>query len=497
GTREYRAPRRGHRRRGPVRDRHRLSPRARAARPPLRGARGPRRPGRHVEPVPVPGHPLGLRHAHPGLPLPPLEQRHRAGRRPVDPRVRPRDRAGVRGRREDPLRPPPDPRVVGTRRPALDPRDPGSGDADLLVPAHVLGLLPLRPGLHPGPARPRPLRRHGRAPAALGPRAGLRRPARRRHRQRRDRRDAGARDAGGGRGRRPRDDATALAELRALDRAHRRRRADALAVPPARRGRPAHPRQEHRADHRALPGQPAFPALRARAAAQGDAVRAARGLRRRHPLQPELRPVGPADVHGSRRRPVPVDPARPGGHRHRPRRDVHRDRHPAAVGPRARGRRRRHRHGPEPADVRRRRGGRRRRARAPARHHGLQGHDALRRPEPRVHDRLHQRLLDAQGRPRRRVRREAAAAPAEERPRRRRAGARPGGRGGAVPRLRRGLRPALDRRPAQTGDPGAVAARDELRDRRGGAATRPGRRRRDALRPRGHARPRGPARRGL
>ena len=45
---------------------------------------------------------------------------------------------------------------------------------------------------------------------------------------------------------------------------------------------------------------------------------AAPGLRRRHPLQADVRPVGPAAVPGARRRPVPGDPRRSGVGRHRP-----------------------------------------------------------------------------------------------------------------------------------------------------------------------------------
>ena len=86
------------------------------------------------------------------------------------------------------------------------------------------------------------------------------------------------------------------------------------------------------------------PERREAGAAQGRRAPAARGLRRRHPLHPALRPVGPAAVRGPRRRPVHGHPRRHGVGRHRPHRDVHRDRHPAEVGRRARGRHRRHRH---------------------------------------------------------------------------------------------------------------------------------------------------------
>ena len=51
---------------------------------------------------------------------------------------------------------------------------------------------------------------------------------------------------------------------------------------------------------------------------------------------------------------------------------------------------------------------RRRRAGPAARDDGLQGHDAQRRAELRVHHRLHERVLDAEGRPGQRVRLPAA-----------------------------------------------------------------------------------------
>ena len=60
--------------------------------------------------------------------------------------------------------------------------------------------------------------------------------------------------------------------------------------------------------------------------------------------------------------------------------------------------------GLEHARARRHRADRRRRARLAAGAARLQGHDAQRRAEPRVHDRLHERVLDAEGRPRRGVR---------------------------------------------------------------------------------------------
>ena len=70
---------------------------------------------------------------------------------------------------------------------------------------------------------------------------------------------------------------------------------------------------------------------------------APRGVRRRPPLPAALRPVGPAGLLRPGRRPVPCAPPRPGRGGHRHDRDLHRDRHPARLGPRAPGRRHRHR----------------------------------------------------------------------------------------------------------------------------------------------------------
>ena len=70
------------------------------------------------------------------------------------------------------------------------------------------------------------------------------------------------------------------------------------------------------------------------------------------------------------------------------------------------GRRRRHRDRPEPAGVRRHRAAPSTATTVDARRdHGLQGHDAQRRAELRVRRRLHQRVVDAEGRPGLRVRR--------------------------------------------------------------------------------------------
>ena len=70
-----------------------------------------------------------------------------------------------------------------------------------------------------------------------------------------------------------------------------------------------------------------------------------------------------------------------------------------ASGEELRGRHHRHRNGFEPAAVRRRGDPAQRRAGRADRHHGLQGHDADPHAEHGVHHRLHQRVVDAEGRP--------------------------------------------------------------------------------------------------
>ncbi len=93
----------------------------------------------------------------------------------------------------------------------------------------------------------------------------------------------------------------------------------------------------------------------ARRMLRGGVQQAAAGrLRRRHALQPALRPVGPAPVPRARRRPVRGDLTRqarssPTASRRSPRTAIG-----CASGRRAGGRRHRHRDGPEPARPRRR-----------------------------------------------------------------------------------------------------------------------------------------------
>jgi monooxygenase len=102
----------------------------------------------------------------------------------------------------------------------------------------------------------------------------------------------------------------------------------------------------------------------------------------------------------------------------------------------------------------------------------LQGNDALGRAELRVDDRLHERVVDAEGRSGGRVR--VPAAQMHGRERLRRGDARRGRchRGQPVPGPGVGLRQAQPRGAAQAGRSGAVAAASELRQGRAPAAPR-------------------------
>ena len=153
----------------------------------------------------------------------------------------------------------------------------------------------------------------------------------------------------------PRDDAPALADLHPPGREHRRAQAAAHLAG----GRAGVVRRDAVEEHRravgALPAQPPPSGARARAGAQGQRRDAAARLRRRHPLQADLRPVGPADVPGAGRRPVPRDQAGPRRGGDRPDPHLHRDRARAGVGRAPRRRRRGHRDRAQPAGLRRRR----------------------------------------------------------------------------------------------------------------------------------------------
>ncbi len=315
-----------------------------------------------------------------------------------------------RDRPQDPLQPPrraaPSGRAADARW-TVEAERTDSGETVQLTCGFlcvVQRLLPLRRGLHAGVPRDRALRRRGRPPAALARGPRLRRQAGRRDRQRRHRGDAGA---GDGREGRARDDAAALADLRRLDagRGPDRQRRCAAVLPDQRRLRDR--ALEERAPADGVIYQLSREPARARQedAAQGRVNAAARRLRRRHPLQAPLQPLGPARSAWS---PTPTSSrrSRAGGA------EIVTDRIETFTengiklesGERAGGRRDHHRHRPQPALPRRHGGRRRRRASRLRRDDDLQGDDAQRRPQLRLHARLHQRLLDAQGRPHLRIR---------------------------------------------------------------------------------------------
>ena len=261
-------------------------------------------------------------------------------------------------------------------------------------------LLPLRRGLHPAASRASSASRGQVVHPQHWPRGPrLRRQARRRDRQRRDGGDARARRWPAARAR---DDAPALADLR--DPAAR---ADPIANAAARvlrrqRRLRAHPPQEHLAAADGLRAQPAPPAARApadpRASTPGSCPRATTST-------PTSTRATTRGTSACARCPTATCSARCASgdaRRSSPtasRRFTER-RHPARVRARARGRHRRHGDRTEPARVRRHRADRRRPRGRPRRHARLQGHDAQRRAELRVRDRLHELVVDAEGRPR-------------------------------------------------------------------------------------------------
>lgn len=118
--------------------------------------------------------------------------------------------------------------------------------------------------------------------------------------------------------------------------------------------------------------------------------------------------VGRAAVPGPRRRLLPHHPARQGRRRHRHHRPVHHDRHQAELRRGTAGRHHRHRNGIEHAAARWGDADPQRRPGRPDVADDLQGADVLRDAELRHHVRLHQRIVDAEGRPGLRIRLPAA-----------------------------------------------------------------------------------------
>ena len=343
GDRPQRARRRPHRRRRHLR--HRRG--ATTCRPScpdktLRDPRGARRDRRHLGPVPLPGHPLGLGHVHARLPVPAVDERQGDRRRPGDPAptsARPRASTASTATSAS---------ATGSWRAEWSTDDarwtveversaPASRSHDRRLPVLCRRLLRLRRAA----TRPQfPGRERFRGPIvhpqqlARGPR--LRGQARRGHRQRRDRGDARAR---AGRAGRARDDAAALAELHRLacprdGRARQLRCARLLGRAP----RYALARlEEHRAADRlstssAAGARSCARALIRAASTPGSCPRATTSTRTstRATTRGTSACASCPTATCSRR----SGRARVGGHRHD--RDVHRARHPARVRRRAR-----------------------------------------------------------------------------------------------------------------------------------------------------------------
>ena len=261
-----------------------------------RGARGDRR---NVGPVPLPGHSIRFGLLHALLPVPSLVRSTRDRGWRLDPRLHPRHGARAWHRQANPL--PPSRRgrrvvflgylLAGGDRAQRHRRD---DRAQLRLPVHLHGLLPLRRGLHARASRHRALRRRGGSSAVLERRGQLRRPARGGDRQRRDR---GHADSPAGTARSARDDAAALAQLHHLA-ARRRSRgqgAQRRATDPLRlSARALEERHPRAGDLGSEPSPPRHDEAADPPAAQAPAPTR---LRHRHAFQPELRAVGSAHVH--------------------------------------------------------------------------------------------------------------------------------------------------------------------------------------------------------
>ena len=356
---------------------------------------GPRRDRRDVGPVPLPRHPLGQRHVHPRLQVQTVDGGEVDRRRPVDPRLCPRDRRRARRRTPYPLRPQGDRRVVVDRRRPLDrhrrARRRVDRRAHVQLPLHVQRLLQLRRGAPPRLSRRGRVRRTHRPPAVLARRPRLCRPPSGGHRQRRDGGHARPRDGEDGGAR---DDAAAVADLCRQPPGQRRGRRHLAPVPAGEARVQPDPVQECRDGDVFLPDD-------AQAAGQGPRPADRRRhpgarprLRRRDAFQSALQSVGPAAVPRPRRRPVRRDQGRERVGRHRHDRNLHPHRHPPRIG---RGDRRRCRRRGDwaQADRARRDDGQCRRAHdQPRRLHRVQGDDVLERPQPRAVARLYQRVVD-------------------------------------------------------------------------------------------------------
>ena len=360
---------------------------------------------RHLGPVPVPGRAVGLRHVHARLPLPARGEQQGDRRRAVDPGLHPRDRERPTGSTVGSASATASSaRVVDRRRPLDRHRAAHRHRRDRHVhrrlPVRLQRLLPLRPGIPAGLPRHRALHGPDRASAVLGRGPRLLGQARCGDRQRRNRGDAGPRD-----GRRAEHvtmlqrSPSYIMSLPAEDPSPR------CCAGCSRRSSPT----------RSCAGRTCcsrwriFQLSRRRPKVMKALIRKAqeRGCRPATTstrIQAQLRPVGPAHVPGSRRRPVRGD--RDG------KASVVTDRIETFTetgleldsGARARGRLIVTATGLNLLVL----GGiaaerRRRRGRHPAGDE-LQGHDARWRAEHGLRRRLHERVVDAAGRPRLRVR---------------------------------------------------------------------------------------------
>ena len=257
-----------------------------------------------------PGDPLGLRHVHARLPLPAVAGREDDRRRPGDPELRARDRERVRDRPEDPLQPPRRRRRVVERGLAVD----GRGAAHR----------------HRGDGRSSPAASCSCAAATTATTRATRPSSRAAsgsegsivHPQHWDEEldytgkrvvviGSGATavtlvpamaETGGAR-----DDASALAELHRLASRRGPDRALLRRILPARLAYAVAAVEERADDLGQLLAQPAAPEAGQGADPQGSRAKLPRRLRRRHALQAELQPLGPADVPGPRRRPLQGD----------------------------------------------------------------------------------------------------------------------------------------------------------------------------------------------
>ena len=267
---------------------------------------------RHLGPVPLSRHPLGLGHVHAGLRVPALERGQGHRRRPVDPEVHARDGARVRHRPPDPLRPPGASAPRGRRDDArwTVEAERGAGEAVRFTCNFLFlcsgyydydgGYTPEFPGVERFDGR-------DRAPAEVAGGPRLRRQAGGGDRQRRHRRDAGAGDG---------QDAPRTSPC-------------CSARPPTSSRGPAEDTHRQLAARASCPRKLAYgitrwknvllrhvllqpvpgasPARVKRADPERRARQLGPGLRRRHALHAALQPLGPAPVPGARRRPVRRD----------------------------------------------------------------------------------------------------------------------------------------------------------------------------------------------